>query len=120
MLSDMTKTVQLCLLLAFRLFVCCNTERTMAEMRQSLEQERVRMVSEVRKQMELEKQKAMDEMKKKQWCANCKNEAAFYCCWNTSYCNYPCQIAHWPEHMKNCTQSGKIMCQNQNAVDSFH
>lgn len=80
----------------------------MAEMRQSLEQERERLVAEVKKQMEMEKQQAVDETKKKQWCANCKKEAIFYCCWNTSYCDYPCQQAHWPEHMKSCTQSGRI------------
>ncbi|XP_051961516.1 protein kinase C-binding protein 1-like isoform X1 [Xyrauchen texanus] len=82
-----------------------NLELTMAEMRQSLEQERERLVSEVKKQMEVEKQQVIDETKKKQWCANCKKEAIFYCCWNTSYCDYPCQQAHWPEHMKSCTQS---------------
>lgn len=86
--------------------VCLHVELTMAEMRQSLEQERERLVSEVKKQMEVEKQQAVDETKKKQWCANCKKEAIFYCCWNTSYCDYPCQQAHWPEHMKSCTQSG--------------
>ncbi|XP_072489753.1 MYND-type zinc finger-containing chromatin reader ZMYND8 isoform X14 [Notamacropus eugenii] len=82
-----------------------NLELTMAEMRQSLEQERDRLITEVKKQLELEKQQAVDETKKKQWCANCKKEAIFYCCWNTSYCDYPCQQAHWPEHMKSCTQS---------------
>uniref|UniRef100_A0A669EMG6 Zinc finger MYND-type containing 8 n=1 Tax=Oreochromis niloticus TaxID=8128 RepID=A0A669EMG6_ORENI len=87
-----------------------NLELTMAEMRQSLEQERERLVSEVKKQMELEKQQAVDETKKKQWCANCRKEAIFYCCWNTSYCDYPCQQAHWPEHMKSCTQSGNSAC----------
>lgn len=78
----------------------------MAEMRQSLEQERERLVADVKKQTESEKQQAVDETKKKQWCANCRKEAIFYCCWNTSYCDYPCQQAHWPEHMKSCTQSG--------------
>ncbi|XP_053547030.1 protein kinase C-binding protein 1 isoform X2 [Bombina bombina] len=82
-----------------------NLELTMAEMRQSLEQERDRLIAELKKQTELEKQQAVDETKKKQWCANCKKEAIFYCCWNTSYCDYPCQQAHWPEHMKSCTQS---------------
>ncbi|XP_068598105.1 MYND-type zinc finger-containing chromatin reader ZMYND8 [Brachionichthys hirsutus] len=82
-----------------------NLELTMAEMRQSLEQERERLVSEAKKQIELEKQQAVDETKKKQWCASCRKEAIFYCCWNTSYCDYPCQQAHWPEHMKSCTQS---------------
>ncbi|CAB1336215.1 unnamed protein product [Coregonus sp. 'balchen'] len=80
-------------------------ELTMAEMRQSLEQERERLVAEVKKQIEVEKLQAVDETKKKQWCANCRKEAIFYCCWNTSYCDYPCQQAHWPEHMKSCTQS---------------
>ncbi|XP_058418539.1 MYND-type zinc finger-containing chromatin reader ZMYND8 isoform X19 [Diceros bicornis minor] len=86
-----------------------NLELTMAEMRQSLEQERDRLIAEVKKQLELERQQAVDETKKKQWCANCKKEAIFYCCWNTSYCDYPCQQAHWPEHMKSCTQSESSM-----------
>ncbi|KAA0706878.1 Protein kinase C-binding protein 1 [Triplophysa tibetana] len=92
-----------------------NLELTMAEMRQSLEQERERLVSEVKKQMEVEKQQAVDETKKKQWCANCKKEAIFYCCWNTSYCDYPCQQAHWPEHMKSCTQSATASQQETEA-----
>ncbi|XP_029994180.1 protein kinase C-binding protein 1-like isoform X3 [Sphaeramia orbicularis] len=92
-----------------------NLELTMAEMRQSLEQERERLVAEVKKQMELEKQQAIDETKKKQWCANCRKEAIFYCCWNTSYCDYPCQQAHWPEHMKSCTQSATASQQEPEA-----
>ncbi|XP_043080894.1 protein kinase C binding protein 1, like isoform X3 [Puntigrus tetrazona] len=95
-----------------------NLELTMAEMRQSLEQERERLVSEVKKQMEMEKQQAVDETKKKQWCANCKKEAIFYCCWNTSYCDYPCQQAHWPEHMKSCTQSATASQQETEAEGS--
>ncbi|XP_069579162.1 MYND-type zinc finger-containing chromatin reader ZMYND8-like isoform X1 [Brachyistius frenatus] len=94
-----------------------NLELTMAEMRQSLEQERERLVAEVKKQMEVEKQQAVDETKKKQWCANCRKEAIFYCCWNTSYCDYPCQQAHWPEHMKSCTQSASGS-QQEPEVDS--
>jgi len=54
----------------------------------------------------MEKQKAITETKKKQWCANCSKEAIFYCCWNTSYCDYPCQQAHWPSHMSTCSQVG--------------
>ncbi|XP_077023729.1 MYND-type zinc finger-containing chromatin reader ZMYND8 isoform X4 [Tamandua tetradactyla] len=92
-----------------------NLELTMAEMRQSLEQERDRLIAEVRKQLELERQQAVDETKKKQWCANCKKEAIFYCCWNTSYCDYPCQQAHWPEHMKSCTQSATAPQQEADA-----
>ena len=93
-----------------------NAELTMAEMRQSLEQERERLVAEVKKQTEVEKQQAVDETKKKQWCANCRKEAIFYCCWNTSYCDYPCQQAHWPEHMKSCTQSGDIEYTDKNLL----
>lgn len=37
-------------------------------------------------------------------CANCSQEAQFYCCWNTSYCDYPCQRAHWAQHYGSCTQ----------------
>ncbi|XP_058418533.1 MYND-type zinc finger-containing chromatin reader ZMYND8 isoform X14 [Diceros bicornis minor] len=92
-----------------------NLELTMAEMRQSLEQERDRLIAEVKKQLELERQQAVDETKKKQWCANCKKEAIFYCCWNTSYCDYPCQQAHWPEHMKSCTQSATAPQQEADA-----
>ncbi|XP_073772753.1 MYND-type zinc finger-containing chromatin reader ZMYND8 isoform X3 [Danio rerio] len=95
-----------------------NLELTMAEMRQSLEQERERIVAEVKKQMEMEKQQAVDETKKKQWCANCRKEAIFYCCWNTSYCDYPCQQAHWPEHMKSCTQSATSSQQEQESEGS--
>ncbi|XP_052329299.1 protein kinase C-binding protein 1-like isoform X6 [Oncorhynchus keta] len=90
-----------------------NLELTMAEMRQSLEQERERLMAEVKKQTEVEKQQVVDETKKKQWCANCRKEAIFYCCWNTSYCDYPCQQAHWPEHMKSCTQSATASQQEQ-------
>ncbi|XP_034552554.1 protein kinase C-binding protein 1-like isoform X3 [Notolabrus celidotus] len=92
-----------------------NLELTMAEMRQSLEQERERLVAEVKKQTESDKQQAVDETKKKQWCANCRKEAIFYCCWNTSYCDYPCQQAHWPEHMKSCTQSASASQQEPEA-----
>lgn len=38
-------------------------------------------------------------------CAYCLKEAQFYCCWNTSYCDYPCQQKHWATHMKTCSQS---------------
>ncbi|KAL6084211.1 hypothetical protein STEG23_036170 [Scotinomys teguina] len=90
----------------------------MAEMWQSLEQERDRLIAEVKKQLELEKQQVVDETQKKQWCANCQKEAIFYCCWNTSYCDYPCQQAHWPEHMKSCTQSATAPQQEADAEAS--
>jgi hypothetical protein len=62
------------------------------EMRASMESDRQRAVAETIRQCELEKQRAVEETKKKQWCTNCGKEALFYCCWNTSYCDYPCQV----------------------------
>ena len=62
------------------------------------------MESTVRR-LQMEKQRAVDETKRKQWCAMCGKEAIFYCCWNTSYCDYPCQQLHWEKHMETCTQA---------------
>ena len=78
----------------------------MKDMKTSHEKETQRAVDNIKKQAETEKQKAITETKKKQWCANCSKEAIFYCCWNTSYCDYPCQQAHWPSHMSSCSQVG--------------
>jgi len=75
------------------------------DMKSSLEKEQQRCIEQVKKQAEVEKQKAVIETKKKQWCAACTKEAIFYCCWNTSYCDYPCQQSHWPTHMSSCSQS---------------
>jgi len=74
------------------------------EMKNNLEKEQQRSLDQVKKQAEAEKQKAVAETKRKQWCAHCSKEAIFYCCWNTSYCDYPCQQAHWPSHMSSCAQ----------------
>ena len=74
------------------------------DMKANLEKETQRTLDAMKKQAEVEKQKAITETKKKQWCANCSKEAIFYCCWNTSYCDYPCQQAHWPSHMSTCSQ----------------
>lgn len=83
-----------------------NTDKLLAEMRVSLEKERGRMMNEVRKQCELDRIRIVEETKKKQWCINCGKEAQFYCCWNTSYCDYPCQQQHWTTHMGSCAQAG--------------
>ena len=40
--------------------------------------------------------------KKKQWCAHCRQEAFYPCCWNTSYCTPECQKAHWCTHRFHC------------------
>ncbi|GAB1860282.1 Protein kinase C-binding protein 1 [Camponotus japonicus] len=81
-----------------------NTDRTMREMRASLEAEKLRSLEEARKEAEEEKLRCIEETKRKQWCAKCGREALFYCCWNTAYCDYPCQQSHWPIHMETCSQ----------------
>ncbi|KAK4310909.1 hypothetical protein Pmani_017564 [Petrolisthes manimaculis] len=81
------------------------TEQQMIEARRQMERQMVERLSEVRRQMEAEKQRAVEETKRKQWCANCGKEALFFCCWNTSYCDYPCQQSHWPQHMSVCGQN---------------
>ncbi|XP_071531860.1 uncharacterized protein Zmynd8 isoform X3 [Panulirus ornatus] len=80
-------------------------EQQMLEARRQMERQMVERLAEVRRQMEAEKQRAVEETKKKQWCANCGKEALFFCCWNTSYCDYPCQQSHWPQHMSVCGQN---------------
>merc|ERR1712061_63507 len=75
------------------------------ELGQSMEAEKAKTIADFKKQAEIEKQKAITETKKKQWCANCGKDAIFYCCWNTSYCDYPCQQSHWPTHMSTCAQN---------------
>lgn len=72
-----------------------NTDALLNEMKKSMEKERSRVINETRRQCELERIHSIEETKKKQWCANCGNEAQLYCCWNTSYCDYPCQQQHW-------------------------
>ena len=83
-----------------------SVDAMLKDMKASLEKETQRTVDSLKKAAEVEKQKAINETKKKQWCANCSKEAIFYCCWNTSYCDYPCQQAHWPAHMSSCSQVG--------------
>merc|ERR1712110_1373283 len=84
-----------------------SVDTMLKDMKTSLEKETQRTVENIKKQAEAEKQKAISETKKKQWCANCTKEAIFYCCWNTSYCDYPCQQAHWPSHMSSCSQANQ-------------
>ena len=81
-----------------------NVDMMLKDMKTNLEKETQRSIEQIKKQSEAEKQKAVSETKKKQWCAACSKEAIFYCCWNTSYCDYPCQQAHWPSHMSSCSQ----------------
>ena len=74
------------------------------ELQNKLEDSKV-AYAELHKKLTREKEFAVAETKKKQWCANCGKEAIFYCCWNTSYCNYPCQHEHWPRHQLTCAQT---------------
>lgn len=45
-----------------------------------------------RLKFEQEKEKAVKEAKSKQWCSNCQKSANYYCCWNTAYCDFECQV----------------------------
>ena len=47
--------------------------------------------------MKLETEKEIENAKRKQWCANCWEEANLRCCWNTSYCNTKCQRHSFPD-----------------------
>lgn len=93
------------------------------DIQKSILEERERTIEETRAKCEAEAIKRVEEAKSKQWyvdfhivfnkvitiffcrCANCLKEAQFYCCWNTSYCDYPCQQKHWPKHMSKCAQT---------------
>lgn len=81
-----------------------NTDQILCEMQKSLENEKNRLIAETRRQCESERVRSVEETKKKQWCIQCGNEAHYYCCWNTSYCNFLCQQQHWMKHMPKCTQ----------------
>ncbi|KAK6633247.1 hypothetical protein RUM44_003848 [Polyplax serrata] len=83
-----------------------HSERSLMELRSTLESEKQKCLGELKAQLESQHQKIISETKRKQWCANCGKEALFYCCWNTSYCDYPCQQQHWPGHMSTCAQLG--------------
>ncbi|CAN7989530.1 unnamed protein product, partial [Ixodes hexagonus] len=78
---------------------------TLKEMRICLDLEFKKAKATAAEKQAAEVAEAVAETKRKQWCANCWKEAVFFCCWNTSYCDYPCQQAHWPKHMASCTQA---------------
>ncbi|XP_064552528.1 MYND-type zinc finger-containing chromatin reader Zmynd8 isoform X2 [Drosophila montana] len=90
-----------------------STDVLIAEMRKTMEQENKRVISELRQHSTLERMRAVEEAKKKQWCANCMREAQLYCCWNTSYCDYPCQQMHWQRHSASCGQAATLQPQPQ-------
>lgn len=94
-----------------------NIDNMIKEMKTNMAKESQRTIEEFKKQAEIEKQKVILETKKKQWCAHCGKEAIFYCCWNTSYCDYPCQQAHWPSHMSTCAQTNSEEESNTSASE---
>lgn len=79
------------LLINMNVFCIFVPESSIKELRGQLETEKKRALQEKR-HSEQEKLKQINEIKKKQWCAHCGKEALFYCCWNTSYCDYDCQV----------------------------
>ncbi|KAL7062253.1 hypothetical protein AAHC03_0391 [Spirometra sp. Aus1] len=76
-----------------------------AELRRVWESELTAIIEAAGKVWEQEALAIAESIKRKQWCAYCGNEAFFYCCWNTCYCNTNCQQMHWPTHMVTCAQT---------------
>ncbi|KAG1666794.1 Protein kinase C-binding protein 1 [Nymphon striatum] len=81
-----------------------NSRLVLMEMRNSLEIEKMKALALLKESAEKNLMEVVAKTKKKQWCANCGNEAMLYCCWNTSYCDYHCQHKHWKKHVSQCTQ----------------
>lgn len=71
------------------------SELLLFEIRDSMKKEAERAVNLALTNAAREKKEAIAATKEKQWCAYCKKEAMFYCCWNTSYCDYSCQVCIW-------------------------
>ncbi|KAL4705265.1 hypothetical protein ACJJTC_010284 [Scirpophaga incertulas] len=69
-------------------------------------------LTEVRLSYEKEKARLVNFTKSKMWCVRCKQEAYFYCCWNTAYCDLECQRAHWLQsHYNECLQNKPNNCE---------
>jgi UPI0001B7B314 related cluster len=86
-------------------------------MRDSWIKERERAFKELQMSLEEKFQKELEQAKRKQWCAECSQEAIYFCCWNTSYCSYNCQSLHWPKHATECQQQQKR--QQQSAISAI-
>lgn len=74
-------------------FICCSVaEMQIAELRAtSIAKTQFDLAAE-RLKFEQEKERAVKEAKSKQWCSNCQRSANYYCCWNTAYCDFECQV----------------------------
>jgi hypothetical protein len=64
-----------------------------------------KQLEDLRNELNAKFDKTSIEIKRKQWCSFCTKEANYFCCWNSSYCSYQCQIKHWPEHLHGCQQN---------------
>lgn len=76
------------------------TDLMIMEMRSSMEADKQRSLLDQKHKFEIEKEQAIMETKRKQWCAFCQKEAQLYCCWNTAYCSYNCQVVVWESEIK--------------------
>ncbi|KAG8198450.1 hypothetical protein JTE90_022186 [Oedothorax gibbosus] len=81
-----------------------NMNLIIMEMRASLEADKKQTVDNITQTLTREKQIGIAEAKKKQWCAYCRLESRYACCWNTSYCTVSCQKHHFHQHRLSCTQ----------------
>lgn len=81
-----------------------NVYSILKDIQKSIAEEQKKLVEDTRSACEVETLKRVHETKLRQWCAMCFKEAQFYCCWNTSYCDYACQQKHWSKHASRCSQ----------------
>ncbi|CAB3386326.1 Hypothetical predicted protein [Cloeon dipterum] len=79
-----------------------NHELVLQDFEMTIEQSTMKAKMEMQKISEAEMKQTIDEVKRKTWCTVCLNEGTLYCCWNTSYCGFPCQRKHWTEHKRTC------------------
>lgn len=82
-----------------------NINTILKDIQKSIHEEREKLIDDTRMACEQETIKRVQEAKLKQWCSNCLNEAYYFCCWNTSYCDFNCQKAHWTKHASECQNS---------------
>ncbi|XP_041482130.1 protein kinase C-binding protein 1-like isoform X2 [Lytechinus variegatus] len=91
-----------------------------AEIRQVMEYSKDCKLNKVKRKFDLQRKDAIFDTKGKQWCASCRQEANYFCCWNTSYCSYNCQERHWQKHEKKCQQkSGNFPFAPSAVVDPY-
>ena len=91
----------------------------MRELKNSMEVERFRALKDAQREAEINRLRCIEETKRKQWCVLCGREAMFYCCWNTAYCDYPCQQKHWNTHSDTCGQKTQMQPLPQQRTQSM-